>query len=55
LIFLSAGIGSIGTLLAAPILPLGALSFAVVVGVRVIVSVALLPLSVHAKANVVAT
>ncbi len=51
LIFLSAGIGSIGTPLVAPFLPLGASSLAVVVAAQVIVSLAILPLAVRTLSN----
>lgn len=49
LIFLSAGIGSIGTPLVAPFLSTGAVSLAIVVAIQVIVSLALLPLAVKTK------
>jgi hypothetical protein len=49
LIFLSAGIGSIGTPLVAPFLSTGAVSLATVVAIQVIVSLALIPLAVKTK------
>lgn len=52
LIFLSAGIGSIGTPLVAPFLSMGALSLAIVVAFQIIVSLAMLPLAVRTKTNV---
>ena len=51
LIFLSAGIGSIGTPLVAPFLPLGAASLGLVVAVQVIVSLAILPLAIRTLSN----
>ncbi len=52
LIFLSAGIGSIGTPLVAPFLSSGALSLGIVVAVQVIASFAFLPLAVFARPRV---
>ena len=49
MVFLSAGIGSVGTPLVAPFLPLGALSLALAVAVQVILAFALLPLAVRTK------
>ena len=52
LIFLSAGIGSIGTPLVAPFLTGSALSLGIVVAVQVVISLVLLPLAVFARPRV---
>lgn len=52
MVFLSAGLGSVGTPLVAPFLPIGAWTLAVAVTVQVVASLAMLPLSLRGAQHV---